>query len=300
MNERLHLDFVYSYLNWKFESTLNRSNFYDLFGPTKVSRKGYSFGLNYHKYIIYDKPTLMDYNIYTNYYGNLERLPSYQNVIATYDKLFNIGVTYGYQYEVQSLGAVDKEKGFNWKINLDNNYVINTIYPHIHNDFDIGFALPINHSSIWLRSSIGYAYGDRLNPFANFYFGGFGNNYVDYQDEKRYREYYSFPGVELNNISGTNYGKLMFEWNLPPLRFGDIGFTSFFLNYARTSLFSTAIVTNVDSKDYRRSLLDFGAKIDFRFVLLYNLKMTFSVGYAAAIERDQRMTDELMFSLKIL
>ena len=31
-------------------------------------------------------------------------------------------------------------------------------------------------------------------PFANFFFGGFGNNYVDHGDEKRYREYYSLPG----------------------------------------------------------------------------------------------------------
>ena len=92
----------------------------------------------------------------------------------------------------------------------------------------------------------------------------------------------------------------MAEWNLPPVRFSNIGFTSFFLNYARTSLFSTAIVTNIDSKDYRRSLLDLGAQVDFRFVLLFHLKMTFSVGYAVAFEKRQKYSDELMFSLKIL
>ena len=305
MSERLHLALDYSYttltgINWEFKSTLNRTNFYDIFGPTKTSRRGYSFGLKYHTYIIYDKPLMMDYSIYSNYYGNLERLPSYQNILASYDKLFNLGASYNYKYEVQSLGAVDKEKGFNWKINLDNNYVRTTVYPHIHNDFDLGFALPINHSSIWFRSSIGYSYGNRLEPFANFYFGGFGNNYVDDQNEKRYREYYSFPGVVLDDISGTNYGKLMAEWNLPPLRFSDIGFTSLFLNYARTSLFSTAIVTNIDSKEYQRSLLDFGAQIDFRFILLYNLKMDFSAGYAVALEKNKRYTHEVMFSLKIL
>jgi len=300
MNERWHFDFIYSYLNWKFESTLNRTNFYDLFGPTKSSRKGYSLGLEYHKYITYDKPLFMEYSIYSNYYGNLERLPFYQNVAASYDKLFNIGATFDYKYEVASLGSVDKEKGFNWQISLDNNYARTTIYPQIHSEYDLGFALPINHSSIWLRSSAGYAYGNRLEPFANFYFGGFGNNYVDDQDEKRYREFYSFPGVELNEIGGTNYGKLMAEWNLPPIRFSNIGFTSFFLNYARTSLFSTAIVTNIDSKDYRRSLLDFGAQVDFSFVLLFHLKMTFSIGYAAAFENKQKYSDELMFSLKVL
>lgn len=299
-NERFHLDFNYSYLNWKFESTLNRADFYDLAGPTKVSMKGYSVGLQYSKSLIYDKPLFMDYSIHTTYYGNLERLPSYQNVTASYDKLLNVGADFGYRYEASSLGSVDKEKGFNWKISLDNNYVRTTIFPHLHNDFDLGFALPINHSSIWFRSSAGYSYGEREEPFANFYFGGFGNNYVDYQDEKRYREYYSFPGVGLDEIAGTNYGRLMAEWNLPPIRFSNIGFTSFFLNYARTSLFSTAIVTNVDSKQFRRSLLDFGSQIDFRFILLYHLKMTFSIGYAAAVEQNNKLSDEWMFSLKIL
>ena len=56
-------------------------------------------------------------------------------------------------------------------------------------------------------------------PFANFFFGGFGNNYVDHDDEKRYRETYAFPGAELNEIGGRNFLKSTVELNLPPLRF---------------------------------------------------------------------------------
>lgn len=299
-DERLHVDFTYSYMNWKFESTLNRADFYDLFGPTKSSRKGYSLGLDYKHNLIYDLPRTMDYSIYANYYGNLEQLPSYQNVYAPYSKLFNIGAGFSYKFEESSLGAVDHEKGYSWKINENNNLKLKTVYPHIHNDLDYGFALPIDHSSVWLRSSIGYAYGDRTDPYANFYFGGFGNNYIDDQTEKRYREYYSFPGVELNSIGGTNYGKLLLEWNLPPVRFSNFGMSSLFLNYARTSLFTSAIITNLDSKDFQRSLMNFGAQIDFRVIMLFNLKITFSAGYAAAVERNQKISDELMFSLKIL
>ncbi len=301
-NERLHLDFSYSYLNWKFQSTLNRADFYDLFGPTKSSRKGYSLGLSYHKNLIYDKPRTMEYTLFGNFYGNLQTLPSYQNVSATYNKLYNFGGTFNYKHEEASLGAVDYEKGYSWKISENNNVVISDVYPHIHSDFDLGFALPINHSSFWFRTSAGYAYshGDRNDPFGNFYFGGFGNNYIDAATEKRYREYYSFPGTELNAIGGTNYGKLMLEWNLPPLRFSNFGFTSFFVNYARASIFSTALVTNFDSNQFRRTFMDVGAQVDFRVIMLFNLKLTFSVGYAAAVEKDQRMTDELMFSLKIL
>lgn len=299
-NERYHLGFEYSHFGWEANAGLNNAAFYDLFGPTKNSRKGYFLGIKYHENIIYDTPELMEYNIYGNYYGDLERLPDYQNVAASYDRFFNAGFNLKYQDLRASLGAVDHEKGYKWGINSNNNYVIKTIYPHIYGNFDVGFALPINHSSIWLRSSAGYSYGDRSEPFANFYFGGFGNNYVDNLHEKRYREYYSFPGVELNEISGTNFGKLMLEWNIPPLRFSNLGFSTFYLNYARTSLFSNVLSTNIDNKDYRRSLLNVGAQVDFKFIMFFHLKMTFSVGYAMAFEENQNRADELMFSLKIL
>ena len=59
------------------------------------------------------------------------------------------------------------------------NYILNFIL-----NLDYGFQLPINHSSIWFRGAAGVGIGDRNNPFANFYFGGFGNNYIDYQAEK--------------------------------------------------------------------------------------------------------------------
>ena len=299
-NERYHFGFEYSHFGWEGKATLNNAAFYDLFGPTKSSMKGYSLGIKYHANIIYNTPEILDYSIYTNYYGNLERLPDYQNVLATYDRFFNAGLNLNYSDLRASLGAVDYEKGYKWRINSNNDYVIKTIYPHILGNFDFGIALPINHSSIWLRSSAGYSYGERNNPFANFYFGGFGNNYVDNQNEKRYREYYSFPGVGLDGISGTDYGKLMLEWNLPPVRFSNMGFSSFYLNYARTSVFTNVITTNFDSPNYQSSLADIGAQVDFKFILFYHLKMTLSAGYALAFQKHQSMANELMFSLKIL
>jgi hypothetical protein len=299
-DERYHFGLEYSYFNWEAQATLNNADFYDLFGPTKSSRKGYSIGLKYKQNLIYDNPEVMDYLLYTNYYGDLERLPDYQNVAASYDRFLNLGSTFNYRDMRASLGAVDNEKGFKLQVNSNNNYVRNTLYPQLRSSFDYGFALPINHSSVWLRSSAGYSYGKRSEPFANFFFGGFGNNYVDNLNEKRYREFHSFPGVELNSIGGTNYGKLILDWNLPPIRFGNLGISSFYLNYARLSLFSSAIATDIDARDSRRSLYNAGAQIDLKFMMFYHLKMTFSAGYAAAFEKNQKYSDELMFSLKVL
>ena len=57
--------------------------------------------------------------------------------------------------------------------------------PKLRGQFDVGFALPLKHSSIWLRNHAGAADGDRDNSFTNFFFGGFGNNYVDNREVKR-------------------------------------------------------------------------------------------------------------------
>ncbi|MCB9250096.1 MAG: hypothetical protein H6613_16880 [Ignavibacteriales bacterium] len=90
----------------------------------------------------------------------------------------------------------------------------------------------------------------------------------------------------------------MLEWNLPPLRFSNLGFSSFFINYARTSFFSNILATNIDSKIYKRSLANIGAQVDFKFIIFFHLKMTFSVGYAMAFEKNLKPTDEIMFFFK--
>ena len=92
-----------------------------------------------------------------------------------------------------------------------------------------GFLLPIDHTAIWLRGSSGHSFGDRHDPFANFYFGGFGNNWVDHLEIKRFRDYYSLPGVEINEVEGRNYGKVIAELMLPPVRFRRLGLTSAYL-----------------------------------------------------------------------
>ena len=174
------------------------------------------------------------------------------------------------------------------------------MYPRIFANYDYGLLLPINHSSVWIRGSSGISFGKRLDPFANFFFGGFGNNWVDYLSERRYREYYSFPGTELNAIPGTNYSKLLFEWTLPPVRFRRFGVPSFYSSWARIALFTSGITSNLDSKSYRYTLYNIGSQIDFRLVLFSRFQAIFSLGYAIAVEKDQSQSSEFMISLKLL
>ena len=109
--------------------------------------------------------------------------------------------------------------------------------------------MPIGHSSIWLRTAGGFSPARPALPFANFFFGGFGNNYVDHGDEKRYRHFESFPGAELNEIGGRNFVKATLEWNLPPWRFRRVGTPGFYATWLRPAVFATGLATNLDSDD---------------------------------------------------
>jgi hypothetical protein len=142
--------------------------------------------------------------------------------------------------------------------------------------------------------------GDRTDPFANFFFGGFGNNWVDYRAIRQFRNTESFPGLEINQVGGANYGRAQVEWMLPPLRFRRAGIPSFYLRWAGLSFFATGLVTNVDEAAVRRTLGSVGAQLDVRLVTLSHLNSTFSFGFALAGEEGGPLASELMFSFKIM
>ena len=309
MEERFHIGLQFNHWNWRVFSGYNKADFYDLFGPTKTSRKGYSLGVEYTESLVYDEPKVLNLIVHLEGHAGLERLPDYQNVVATSKELVTARIALEYEFIQKSLGAVDDERGVKWELVSHNDFVNQEYIFMFYNNFDFGLSLPIDHSSVWLRSSLGYSFGDRDNPFANFFFGGFGNNWIDHRSEKRYRYAYSFPGSEINAFGGKNYAKFMLEWNLPPVRFRHLGFTALYANWMRTALFSSAIRTNIDGDPateplpqygYRRTLFNLGAQIDFKLVLFSNLSSFLSFGYARSFEEDVKVTNEIMISLKIM
>jgi len=161
-------------------------------------------------------------------------------------------------------------------------------------------ALPIGHSSIWFRQAAGFSPHDREQPFANFFFGGFGNNYVDHENEKRYRETYSLPGVELNEIGGRNFVKSTIEFNLPPLRFESFGSPGLYVPWLRSAVFVSGLGTNLDARMARRRLLSAGAQFDLDISALSALELIVSVGGGVALEGGRPPRREVMVSLKVL
>jgi hypothetical protein len=299
--ERLHLSADFHHWNWRVSAALNRADFYDLFGPTKTSRRGYSLALRYQGNFLLDGPKSLGYTLQLAGYGGLETVPEYQNVTASFDKLLSYSANLAYGSLRSSLGAIDRELGTAWGVTLRGNYVNRRLYPRVNLDGAKGLLLPWDHSSLWFRASAGAALaGDRDEPFANFFFGGFGNNWVDYRDIRQFRATESFPGLEINEVGGTTYGRAQLEWMLPPLRFRRVGIPSFYLRWAGLSLFATGLITNVDEAAVRRTIGSAGAQIDVRLVTLSHLNSTLSIGFAMAGERGQPVTTAWMFSFKIM
>ena len=308
-DERTHLSIDYQRIAisnsplsgvWTAGARLNHADFYDLFGPTKQSRKGQRYYLGYEKTLIYDAPRSLGFSVEVNHHRDMDALPRYQNIPASIDLMTTLYADLEYEHLRRSLGAVDDEKGFRWSLAATANRVDGDTIPKIGAEFDFGFALPWRHSSIWLRSAAGAAFGEPDDEFANFFFGGFGNNYVDSGEIKRYREYYAFPGFELNAIPGRNFYRGMLEWTLPPIRFERAGHSNFYLAWARTALFTSSISTNVDDDALQINAQNVGIQVDFHISFMSRLSMTLSAGYAKGYGEGNFTDDEFMISLKIM
>ncbi len=148
-DQRLHLFLDYKYWNFNFKAGLNKANFYDLFGPTKVSRAGHVFEGSYlFRLVRNQKPRLFNLTTTAAYYGNLEALPDYQNVSAAIDKMYRAEAELHYSFTRKSLGAIESEAGIESKLILDASYAATATYPRIYASTDFGILMPFKNSSL--------------------------------------------------------------------------------------------------------------------------------------------------------
>ncbi len=302
-NERAHVSFDAHLWDWKLTGAYNYADFYDLFGPTKISRKGESLKLSHSQFLIYDTPRTLSLEWNVGGYSDLDRLPEYQNVPTNVRDLGEANVMLKYSDLQRAQGAVDDEKGMQWGIVFAHVLLAHRVSAAC-GGITIAGSCCRDNSAFWLRASAGKSLGDFTSPFASFYLGAFGNNYIDHGTIDRYREYYSFPGVGIDAISARSFGKLLGEYNLPPKRFRELGTTWAYVNWARLTLFSSGLVTNFTSTPSRDYFVNLGTQLDFRVVLFTYLNATLSGGYAAAADRNGHLqrrvhglaADSLMFS----
>jgi len=298
--ERWHADIDFHTLRWRLRYWHNDAAFYDLFGPTERARKGDAFIVGYERSIIYDPPRRFDFTGQVALYTGLDTLPNAQNVPSGLNStIFSTELGLRYTNTTKSLGAVDHERGLDWNLNWEGDYADDHAFPRLRAGIDFGAPVGGNHASVWLYNSAGIAGGDRTNPLSSFYFGAFGNNWVDDGDVKRYRDHDSFPGFEINEISARRFIKSVAEVNLPPIRFAEAGIPSFYLSSVRPAAFAGVLAVKPAEGD-ARTYQTVGAQVDFNFTIALRLPMVFSLGYALGFEGGTRRGSEFMASLKIM
>lgn len=293
-----HLSAEYNFWNWTFTGNYNYADFYDLFGPTKFSRAGYSFSTRYYKIINRFAPRKTDFYIRLSVYGDLETLPNYQNIASDYRNFYVGTVNFHKAFLRKSLGAIEPEQGYDWNVYAYTSMAKETFYPQLINNFDAGFLLPVRNTTLWLRTSAGQSFGPSGKTNSMFYFGGFGNNYLDYRSAQQYREMQGFPGMEIDAISALNYGKLTVELNLKPLRFRKLGCKGLYTTYTRMTLFGMGLFTNFANDQPQVNFYSSGIQLDTEIVLFTLLKSTLSFGYSRAFTGTLRH-DQFMVSLKL-
>ena len=87
MRDRFHFGAEAKYWEWMLSGYFNRADFYDLFGPTKVGRRGFALIGEKKKALLHDPGRTLDLTLNLAGYSGLDRLPEYQNVTATHTKL---------------------------------------------------------------------------------------------------------------------------------------------------------------------------------------------------------------------
>ena len=153
-----------------------------------------------------------------------------------------------------------------------------------------------------MRSAAGFANGDRNSTVANFYFGGFGNNYVDDKSIKRYREYSSFPGFDIDQISALSFVREMDRMESAAIRVR-VGRHTRACTSTRCGRPSSWEDCGriLEIRRCRKDLLErrrAGRPPVFKVLHWYD--MTLSIGYAIGFQGSQKAGTEWMISLKIM
>ncbi len=299
--QKFHAELNLNYWTWGFHASLNTSDFYDLFGPTKRSRAGYSIGISNKKSMTIRAPFRWQYGFNINHYGDLEVLPEFQNIASPIRSLQSVSGDIGVSKLRRSLGGEGDEMGYSWNI-LGYSYIVKgSIYPSLISEQHVGWLVPgLRNTSFWIRNSAGQSFGKRDAPYSSFYFGSFRNNYVDWQAPEQYRKVLAFPGVDIDALQAHNFIKTMADLNIRPLRLRDLGATWLYPTFLKSAVFGTHMLLNPDYSSETRNVFNAGVQFDLELVLFSYLKTTWSVGYARKFEEGLGPSEQWMFSLKLL
>lgn len=301
---RVHASADVKYYNWTFNAAWNPCCFYDLFGPRRASRKGYSFSLAYNRNHTMQLPFRWSWGAAIAHYGDMDALPLYQEISVdeniTSFQTVNVHINGGRVNG--TLGAISGESGYRFAASAYSYIANGKLFPSIDASGEIGTRLPFGeHNAFWAKGAVGQSFGDPASALGNSYFGGFRNNYVDNGEINRFSTVSALPGARIDQIKAHNYAKLTGEIDFTPIRLNDFGALQCYPNYIQFCLFGHDLMTDQwgSRSGDRANYVSVGAQMNIQLVFFSYLKSTLSVGYARtwgnAINQG-----EFMISLKLL
>ena len=306
LKNQFHADLEWKYYFWTLKGAWNHTDFYDLAGPMRTSRKGYMASLAYNHVNSTLAPFTRSWGFSVGTYGDMDALPLYQE-IAVDDGVHSMQTAslYAKLSKIRgTLGAVMGEQGFDLGIQGYSYLADGKFYPSVEATGDFGVLLPVDrNNSFWLRTAAGHNFGDEESVFGYSYFGGFRNNRVDYRSAFQYRTSPAMPGASIDAIPAHSYAKAMAELNLRPIRLNNFGALFFYPTWIQCSLFGAGLSTWNPGMS-RQMYYSTGVQLTTELVLLNYLKTTLSVGYGHLFAPEgfpmEHHGNEWMISLKLL
>ena len=303
---RFHADLEWRYYFWTLKAAWNHTDFYDLAGPRRASRKGYMASLAYDYSYSMVAPYTRSWGFSLGAYGDMDALPLYQEIEVRDIKSMQTASLYGKLSKVRtSLGGVTPEQGFTLGLQGYGYLAGGSFYPSVEATADVGTLVPIDrNTSFWLRTAAGHNFGDEETIFGNTYLGGFRNNRVDYRSVFQYRTSLAMPGADIDAICAHSYTKATAELNLRPLRLNDFGALFAYPTWIQCSFFGTGLSAwNPGLK--HQMYYSTGVQLTTELVFLNYLRTTLSLGYGHLFAPEgylggRRHGNEFMISLKLL
>ena len=253
----------------------NDADFYDLFGPTKVSRKGYSIGLGHTNTLIFDEPRAHDAEIKGRVAGNLDQLPEYQNVAG--ESRSTRDLSRDAQVHVRPLLARPRRRREAADVDGGAGRRLRQLVDVLPRARRTTWGWPCR--SVTRRSGCGTppVFSPRrseLSPSRTSTSAASATTTSITATRSGTASSSTFPARELNEIGGRNFARTMIEWNLPPMRFKRAGTPGAYLSWLQAGALRERPPHQHGQRPDRRKAGSFGGQVDLRFTVLSALDMT--------------------------
>ncbi|MBL1212142.1 MAG: hypothetical protein HND52_02190 [Ignavibacteriae bacterium] len=277
----------------------NAPDFYDIFNERKRGMVGTSVNIGYTNFWYYDNPLKIKQKTEFTYYTGIEFFND--NLIPVSGEDFLVGQTvFSSKYLRRSIGSSGYEHGNEFKLSLvgfGQSPKKPEYAAQVFSEWSFFTTWFGSHNVLHLNFAGGYHHENKNIPQAKFYFGGFGNRYVENIDVKQFRDVFRFPGTSIYSLPANSFGKILIENSFPPIRFSSLSFIGkHILTHIDVSIYSQGLVLNFPEAD---RWVNIGGQVSFVFKHWFNLESTITAGAANAWWKNSNNA-EWFVSLKLL